>query len=81
MDKYQMQAGGKEVENKGAGSKIMLTILSIFWLLFLIGILGYTPYSKKVPKQLEDKVEHVEEIYKDKNTNGVNQKGQNHTDK
>jgi flagellar basal body-associated protein FliL len=57
----------------GNNSKVTVIIISILWLLFLAGILGYNPYMKdKVPKKIEEKTELIKDTYEQK-PNGVNQ--------
>lgn len=56
-----------EQQGQRNGSKVFVIIISVLWLLFLAGILGYTPYMKqKVPTQLEEKTEKLKQIYDNK---------------
>lgn len=57
----------QQQEENTHGSKVMLFIVTILWLMFLAGILGYNPYMKnKVPKKVEEKTELIKETYKEK---------------
>ena len=64
----------QQQEENSHRSKVMLVIVTLLWLLFLAGILGYNPYMQnKVPKKVEEKTELIKETYKEKSENIKNE--------